>query len=1178
MRIERLTVQRFGALVERSFELRPGFVLFSGKNEAGKSTALRALSGLLFGIPPKSADAWGSGELRVGARVVAASGALLEFVRRKGQKNTLLDPAGTPLPEEALRPFLGTATRDVFESTFGLDHVSLGQGGAKLLASQGALGAALFDAASSRRSVRALTESLRAQADEIYKPRGQKLSLNVALDAYKKAEDEIRRQSVSAEAWASQRVRREELSAKLAALTAEREQLDQQRHALACIGRARPKALTRRRLLAELRELGFATRAELPPVSAETRARREALVREQEDAEREVRRLERSLADVDAELGALMLAAPVPGEGRGEGEASRASAHEELALLGEERISALRRRFGAVLTAEEAIPLRTRELEAAVADHAAARRRLESEFSDARGLSRLASNTLLRDELRASVEEHAEVSAELARRSSELAEAQARLSGVTERLARRAEVPSSILLEAALARSRSEGDVEARLREAEQARVRGCELVTRCETELRARLADAPSELGGLALPSEAYVERARLRQSALADELGELERVITSCERELAEFDLQRRELEARGAVPSEAELSRARAERDALWAELRRSLERQGSAPPDPAAFELAARRADEIVDRLRSEAERVAQRDALLAASNKAELRRVHAVRAAERLRAERAQLMETWASEWNRAGIKPLAPESMLDWLRRYSEYSVALERRADAEVRAKAVTEQRSALKSELLSAFEASGAPPLARDVSLAVLVTAAEARVQELARARLEQERAEHERVVAQDELARRAASVAEAEARLATWRVTWQRRSSAAELIPGMTPDRARRVLDGVKELLELDTNAARLQRDTAALNELVDRFAAEVTELVQRHAPGLEGGGSVELAERLTQLADDARKRRERRLELAERLATLQGELARERARAEGAEVALRRLLAEVGAADVPALISLEGRVERARHLWREVSSCESDLEREAVGGDIEALVVEVEGWEPARLFSRQEELESELQRVIAERDDVQREQVKVELGMSTLESGAAHAAELAQSSAAVIRSELEKWVALRFAEAVLGRELERYRAAHQGPLLARASELYRRLTLGSFERLLADYGKGDDIVLRCERADGSRLDLDALSTGSRDQLYLALRLATVEHWVQRAEPLPMVLDDVLVHFDDERARAALRVLVEVAEKTQVLFFTHHRRIEELAADAIPEAQLTRLSLDA
>jgi uncharacterized protein YhaN len=46
------------------------------------------------------------------------------------------------------------------------------------------------------------------------------------------------------------------------------------------------------------------------------------------------------------------------------------------------------------------------------------------------------------------------------------------------------------------------------------------------------------------------------------------------------------------------------------------------------------------------------------------------------------------------------------------------------------------------------------------------------------------------------------------------------------------------------------------------------------------------------------------------------------------------------------------------------------------------------------------------------------------------------------------------------------------------------------------------------------------------------------------------------------MPLVLDDVLIHFDDDRARAALDVLGEVARTTQVLFFTHHARLVELA----------------
>jgi len=57
----------------------------------------------------------------------------------------------------------------------------------------------------------------------------------------------------------------------------------------------------------------------------------------------------------------------------------------------------------------------------------------------------------------------------------------------------------------------------------------------------------------------------------------------------------------------------------------------------------------------------------------------------------------------------------------------------------------------------------------------------------------------------------------------------------------------------------------------------------------------------------------------------------------------------------------------------------------------------------------------------------------------------------------------------------------------------------------------------------------------------------------------------------EPMPLVLDDVLIHSDDARAEAALRVLGEVAESTQVLFFTHHARLVELARRALGEGRL-------
>jgi uncharacterized protein YhaN len=66
---------------------------------------------------------------------------------------------------------------------------------------------------------------------------------------------------------------------------------------------------------------------------------------------------------------------------------------------------------------------------------------------------------------------------------------------------------------------------------------------------------------------------------------------------------------------------------------------------------------------------------------------------------------------------------------------------------------------------------------------------------------------------------------------------------------------------------------------------------------------------------------------------------------------------------------------------------------------------------------------------------------------------------------------------------------------------------------------------------------------------------MSTGTADQLYLALRIAAIENYLDHAEPMPFIADDLFINFDDKRAAASFQVLGELAKKTQVLFFTHH-----------------------
>ncbi|MCA9658063.1 MAG: hypothetical protein KC486_06950, partial [Myxococcales bacterium] len=84
----------------------------------------------------------------------------------------------------------------------------------------------------------------------------------------------------------------------------------------------------------------------------------------------------------------------------------------------------------------------------------------------------------------------------------------------------------------------------------------------------------------------------------------------------------------------------------------------------------------------------------------------------------------------------------------------------------------------------------------------------------------------------------------------------------------------------------------------------------------------------------------------------------------------------------------------------------------------------------------------------------------------------------------------------------------------------------------------------------------------------------STGTREQLFLALRLAYVLEYCDRAEPLPVIIDDVLVNFDRARARSTLEALCEVARSTQVLLFTCHHHIVDLTRVVAPEVPIFEL----
>jgi len=179
---------------------------------------------------------------------------------------------------------------------------------------------------------------------------------------------------------------------------------------------------------------------------------------------------------------------------------------------------------------------------------------------------------------------------------------------------------------------------------------------------------------------------------------------------------------------------------------------------------------------------------------------------------------------------------------------------------------------------------------------------------------------------------------------------------------------------------------------------------------------------------------------------------------------------------------------------------------------------------------------------------------------------------IDGGAASSVEDLEGHVGEMRELTERYLKARLAAVALTRAIDRYRTEHKTPLLARANELFPALTEGRFAALEVNFDDKDRPVLIGVRPSGERLTVSKMSTGTREQLYLALRIASLERKVDQHGPMPVIFDDVVLHSDPGRKRAILAALGELAKVTQVIAFTHDPVVVDLARQAVPDTVLT------
>ncbi len=1129
MRLLELHLKAFGPFTDRRLDLSggaEGLHLVFGPNEAGKSSALRALKILLYGFPPRSGDDFlhAYEQLRVGARLRLADGAELEVLRRKGRKATLLaSDDQTPLDGSPLDRCLQGIDEALFSSLFGLDHDGLVAGGEELLAQQGDVGQALFAAGLGTRNLRRVLQGLDAEADALFLPRGAKPRINQGIAEHREAKRDSAELSLSGREWDGKRRDLEAKRAGSAGLERELAERKAERNRLLRIRRVQPRLGERRDLRRRSAELGEVVL--LPAGFAESRRGAQEAMRA---AVKDGAAAAAELAELRQEAAALTISRAILDQAetierlhqgvelhtKGIADRSRLlGEHGELQAAAEGLLDELR----PGLTVDEAEALRPAlDRWLRIQELGNQRQALWNGERQARG------------EAAAAVE----------------ALAAARAEG--EALAVRRD-PTA--LRRRLDAARKAGDLDRAIAEAADA-LGGDEEQLRLDLRRLAPWRGAPEALEALPVPGEETLRRFADGYEALAVRRRALADQLAAAGAELAEAERRLDELRRGGDVPSEEEMIAARARRDHGWGLVRRAWLAGEDVAADPAAYERSVAAADDLADRLRREAGRVEEQAHLLA-------RREPLRRAAEELRAHEARtaaeqgvLQADWEALWEPCGIDPLPPREMHpEWTHRQEALRARAEGLRRERRRLDGLRAARAEHRAAILRELAAEGVPAPAADPAAAVAPADAEALEPLLAAGEervlaLEREAAERARAAA----AIRAAEVRRDEARAAAaaagaaleaWRDAWGEAIEDLGLDRDALPSEAVQIVDTLRRSFASLGEAAKLDRRIAGIDRDLETFRASVRALALQLAPDLAERPAEQAAVQLQALLTEARGRSERREALDRRTKKLEDEVRAAAASRRAGEDELARLVAAAGCADAAGLEEAERRSAHLRDLLRDLERAERQLLEAGEGLTLAELESEAAGIDADALPGRLDQLDRDIEALEARSLDLREElgRGQEELRQMTGGDAAARAAERAQEALAGLREDVERYARLRLAAGILRREIERYRAENQDPLLARAAEHFATLTLGRYPGLRSDFDDRDEPVLAGVRQDGRRVRVEGMSDGTRDQLYLALRLATLERYLDHAEPLPFVVDDILVNFDDAAQRGHL-----------------------------------------
>jgi FAD/FMN-containing dehydrogenase len=695
------------------------------------------------------------------------------------------------------------------------------------------------------------------------------------------------------------------------------------------------------------------------------------------------------------------------------------------------------------------------------------------------------------------------------------------------------------------------------------------------------------SEVVKLPLPTDEQVQRL---EQQIEDSEQRLQQEMLKLDNDQArqsELQAQLEQLRRESNVPTQQDLQSARKERDETVNELVTVTTEQLAPAVDQVRQKINS--ADLVVDQMRSDQESATACSLLQEDLNSLVAKIQHQQQLVDQAVETKTQIGQQWDNLWNDRSIDSQSPAKMKQWLSTFAsllnknnerqraeqDHQIALRQIHDATQRL-----IDSMGDSEPTSVQVESEDPNRIRQ-QFQVIYDQAQERHATLSEIREQQKTQQAAFQQAETDLNKKRQSMDQASQRWQQWEQDWQ--DAVGTLAVGLGEASQAMILKLKPEAMlqhlehrDLAQNSAkeirRVQQEAVNLQSQVQHYDQQVTELTGLLMDQSDQPVSS-LVRDLKQLIDQSLEEQRRASELDQDIKGLRKDVAKWNDVVLERSNQLEDLCARAAVSDPSDLdeVALQSQLKRKAmdshdQIRRHLRTLAADL-------SVDAFVQHVHEADPDQIRASIDQLTDEMNQLKPAHDRALEER-GARLTERDAIQGNRGAADLKQDyelQLSQLRDLSADYAKLSIAQCLLKQTLEHYRSEHQSPILALACSAFAKLTEGRYQGLVpGEDDKGNSVLYGERAADEALVPMGQMSQGTADAVFLALRIASIEHQLDSGVMMPVVIDDCLVQLDDQRAAAALKVLADLATRTQVVLFTHHQHLLELAAATLKTDQ--------